>query len=38
MVTTDQEMVYLGWQIREADLETELLEPQLEVGAWSQVN
>lgn len=35
---TDKEMLYLDRQIRRADLEIEILEHKLEVGAWSQVN
>ena len=34
--TTDKEMLYLDRQIRRADLEIEILEHKLEVGAWSQ--
>ena len=34
--TTDKEMQYLDRQIRRADLEIEILEHKLEVGAWSQ--
>ena len=33
-----KEMQYLDCQIRRADLEIEILEHKLEVGAWSQVN
>lgn len=35
---TDKEMQYLDRQIRRADLEIEILEHKLEVGAWSQMN
>ena len=31
-------MQYLDRQIRRADLEIEILEHKLKVGAWSQVN
>ena len=33
---TDKEMQYLDSRIRRADLEIEILEHKLEVGAWSQ--
>lgn len=35
---TNKEMQNLDRQIRRADLEIEILEHKLEVGAWSQVN
>ncbi|XP_034545194.1 uncharacterized protein LOC117816914 isoform X2 [Notolabrus celidotus] len=35
---TNKEMQFLDRQMRRADLEIELLEHKLEVGAWSQVN
>ena len=35
---TIKEMQYLDHQIRRPDLEIEILEHKLEVGAWSQVN
>ena len=38
MEKTDQEMVFLGRKIRKTDLEIELLEHQLQVGAWSQMS
>ena len=36
--TNDQKMVYLGQKIRKADHYIYLLEHQLQVGAWSQLN
>ena len=38
MEKNDQEMVYVGRKIRKTDLEIELLEYQLQVGACSQVS
>lgn len=38
MEKNDQEMVYVGRKIRKTDLEIELLEHQLQVGACSQVS
>ncbi len=35
MKKSDKEMQYLDCQIRKTDLEIEILEHKLEVGAWS---